>query len=329
MDSDKDFEDLSKDAFHQIVDYRTRIYENLARDALQLLSIQLLIIPISLSIVSLLIEVVSRSDAATETDSVITWVIQNIDYSLFQFGIVFGIVAISLSSVVYHFARKKAMESPNMLFNRHYPEALSKDPAFEEGYISKVAKEVKTANERIVERHGDYLDTRSYQEKIRTRFDGPESDRTSLRLLTSLSLIGTLSSALLILLSLIKPLYPPILQLATLLAVIAFIIFVNLPYPMFILLTIERIFGIAKKSLGILNSIVDKSTKLIARQLSDAVSGHPKATFLLLIYFSMSTSGIYLGPKEGSFHQWFIAIGLLFGTLGILIGLKNRFEKLI
>jgi hypothetical protein len=107
-------ENIQNDVVISLVDYRTRLYNNFASDALSILSIQLLILPISLSIISLFPQFTDKEPATLFTN-----------HKLYIFGITgtqyvtfaafFAIVAVLTSVETYYIARKKATNQPNLL----------------------------------------------------------------------------------------------------------------------------------------------------------------------------------------------------------------------
>ena len=324
-DDKEELQEFPPEAFHQIIDHRTRIYENLANDALKLLSIQLLIIPMSLSFVSLLIEVAGRSSSSKETGSVVKEVIRNIDYSLFQYGIISGFVSILLATIVYHVSRKRAMETPNLLFQHYSPEVLSTEPvrADSSGRTRNIVERVESANDFLVEEYGKYLDTRSYGEVVRTSFDAIDSQRTLLRTFTTISLIGILLSALLIFLSLFKSIYKPVIQIVSLLGVLAILIFFYSPYKAQILLFIERSIGIANKLSAILLSVIENGIRFLFRTLKRKAERNPRATVLLAISVSFLTSGVLFIPNNKLAYSGFLVMALFFGVSGIWVGIRK------
>lgn len=114
---------LSDEDFRDLLEYRVRFYESLANDALSVLNIQLFVLPVGLSIVSIIISIFADSGAQN--------VVQRIskEYSsqvgqLFD-ALSFAVAAILLSIISYYISRRQAGKLPELALERGLPEQLN------------------------------------------------------------------------------------------------------------------------------------------------------------------------------------------------------------
>lgn len=108
-------DDLKPEVASDLVEYYVRIYENLADDALSILSIQLFVIPISISLTSLFL--VSGGNKDKEPSKMLIELYNSGDSNLMIWGIIFASFSVCTSALSYYLARRTASKRPNLLIN--------------------------------------------------------------------------------------------------------------------------------------------------------------------------------------------------------------------
>ncbi|GGM26928.1 hypothetical protein [Haloarcula argentinensis] len=119
MDSNSENK-LSNDDFQELLEYRVRSYENLARDSLTVLSIQLFILPIGLSIVSIIISIFVGSG----TENIPQQIAEKYSSQagkLFD-ALTYALGAIALSTISYYISRRQAELLPELALERSLPD---------------------------------------------------------------------------------------------------------------------------------------------------------------------------------------------------------------
>ncbi|MFC7204704.1 hypothetical protein ACFQJC_14385 [Haloferax namakaokahaiae] len=98
--------EVDRDLITQIVQHRSDIYDRLASDSLSILSIQLFVIPLTISLISLVSRVVSNMEG--EASESITTLATALDTQNTGFAVIGMLFSISLTSITYYLARRKA-----------------------------------------------------------------------------------------------------------------------------------------------------------------------------------------------------------------------------
>lgn len=319
MSGGHDEEDEFDDGlFYQLVEYRTRFYENLANDALTLLSIQLFILPITISIFSLLIQVISEGD--NSASSSVTKIVKNVDYTLFRPGAIVGMFAIFLTVLIYHFSRREASKQPNLLLQRYFP-----------GAFNNRKLEGKFRWRNYAENVGDSLDIKlkehfepdSYHKQVKKPFS--DSDEALWRASFTVALSATLGSTALLLISFIKSVYLPVTDATLFFIRNAMVLLSYFAIPAFSILAIEWLIGRAGPTTTFITNVVGKLAHIQARKFKKFTLHQPVLVFLFLLYFLLvGSSSFFLTESSGIMKSVFITIGLLSGITGSVLFLINR-----
>lgn len=222
MKGAKDLDEIDKaELFHLLIEHRTRIYENIARDALTLLSIQLFVLPVAVSLISFLFRVFER-DQQTEPLDTISQLINNT--GLFIYGVVAGFAAVLLTVLVYHLARRGASKQSTYLVQWHQPDLL------ESGTVTDQFRENSEKFDRLFERvHQSTIER--YSESIPDNRPAiselpasPSSGLTWLRSTMTVCILSTLASATLILISILESVFPAVGAVFLIVVGVAFIV---------------------------------------------------------------------------------------------------------
>lgn len=310
---DSESETIDEQVLSQLVEYRTRFYENLANDALSLLSIQLLVLPVSISIISLLIEVAAVGSSSSESVSPVARVIENVDYSLFRPGATIGIATIILSVLVYHMSRKLASEQANLLLEHHYPDEVTTELNEEEA--PRLVVYLYKAYEDLRRDHKKYFDTCTYEDTVKTPFD--EFWMSFGRASFTAALIGTPISAALLLLSLVKSIYEPATYVALFLTRNALVLVEYIAIPVIAILLLEQVVGTLP---SILVAVLDKYLRPVLRSIKQVVVANPLPISIVSFSFLlMSSSTFVLRGESGLLLPISIVIGLITTIFGIVV----------
>jgi len=221
MKKAQDLDEIEKkELFHLLIEHRTRIYENLARDALTLLSIQLFILPITVSLISFLFQVLDGRNGG-EALQVLSDLTKNADTLLLQVGLGLGIAAILLTVIAYHAARGRASRQAKYLIQWHQPELLESQTVTgnlreKSEYFDQFSESIQ---QTFVEKHSDKMP--DFGSEITQRPGSQKSGHTFLRSTITLAVLTTLASASLIVISLVQVIVTPVLAIFLTLLLVA------------------------------------------------------------------------------------------------------------
>jgi len=111
---------LTDEDFRDLLEYRVRFYENLANDALSVLNIQLFVLPVGLSIISIIISIFADSG----TQNVVHRISEEYASQAGQLfdALSFAVAAVLLSIISYYISRRQAGKLPELALERGLPE---------------------------------------------------------------------------------------------------------------------------------------------------------------------------------------------------------------
>lgn len=314
--TDEDDDGIDDDVFLQLVEYRKRFYENLANDSLRLLSIQLLVLPVSISVISLLIEVISKADSSGSV-SPVEQVIRNVDYTLFRPGAIVGISSIILSVLIYYVSRKRASNAPNLILEKYHPEAIENG----NGISSAISGIQNPSSNILYDRYGEYIDSKNYEQVAKSSFN--ESDDAFWRASFMLGLVGTLGSAGLIFLSFIKSVYEPATSVTIFLMRNAILLIEYSFIPVILVLFLEKMFHKGGTTLFLLtHATIDVFSVLMVKIKKLAIRA-PIGSLLFVIYFFILVSGsVVLRGESRRLTGSIMAGGIFVGIVGVILLIK-------
>ncbi|CQR51237.1 MULTISPECIES: hypothetical protein [Haloferax] len=164
--------------FHEIINYRKNIYDNLASDSLSILSIQLFIIPLTISLISLVSRVAANNE--NKETSIIVDMARDLNNPMTVLAIFGMVMSISLSSITYYNARRKSNAQLRYLSERYY------------------SQDTETALEQVYQWYnsvfGDHVEKPSSYEDVIESFKKGDNPGEFIRATLATSLFLTLSS---------------------------------------------------------------------------------------------------------------------------------------
>jgi hypothetical protein len=318
MDSSERVGKIPSELVDKLVEYRVRIFENLASDALTLVSIQLFVV----SLFSSLYVGLSSNNANYEKQF-----LNSINRSpSFAIAIISYIIPVPLAIIIYHQARKKAGNIPNELIRRRIG---PRDTIYErtrDGFTDYLNKHYTKQYQKARRAHGRFreLDSElfgpsgdhdlSLRTELEDGLDHPESDERRLRVLLSLCVLLTFTSIIFSITSLIRPiisvigLFVAILGLFSIFYII--VIYLNIKN---VLLVTDIIFEFAKS----LFYFFSRSTLVLVYLRKDI--------FLISMYF-LGMVAILLpnnDPLSSEEILW-IPVLIISGIFGLIIALFRK-----
>lgn len=287
--------DWEEDELLMLLNHRIRIFENLADDALSLLSIQLLVAPISISTISFITKIGAKLG---ETSTSLSKILESVDIGLVTIGISFATVSVSLTILSYYIARRKASRYPNNLIDifdsggSSSMETIENVDSMIERIFSEDTLKYRIYNDLLSPAGGTYLEAqRKYGElgktpsdKIVGEFDSQYSIERLLRTTLFFSLILSLGAFTLMLIGILESVIPSASRIAKLLLLLS-LVFLLYFIPIAIVVGyLEQVFVILNKSFNFLTHILDKLSQRI--NIWQIIRNH-------LLYIPMSYTSLY------------------------------------
>lgn len=256
-----------EELFHQLIEHRTRIYENLARDALALLRIQLLILPITVSLISFLFQFLNSGSSGAS--SVIESLVDGANLALLQVGISLGLTAIILSVLLYHFSRKWASSQSKYLVQWHQDDLLEPKTLTEQLRNKSEAFDLVFGwvYESAVQPHSDGIT--DLRMDITENPGDPNSWFTLIRAALTVDLFTTLSSALLIILSLVEVIVAPVLAISGGFLIAAAGLLLYLFSFSTVLIVVEYGISASRRIISVLLGVISSVLKTQARKVKE------------------------------------------------------------
>ena len=307
--------------FLELANHRIRVYENIASDALTILSIQLFIVPVSLSVISLSVNIALTENSKINSASELFSSLTEQDALFILFAAIFAIVAVCLTTASYYIARKRAAAFPNYIIERY----VDRSDDVNEGELNalqlkayQVKKQVSEKYELIV---SDVKEDYEPDEWASQTFGAPLSVSDSLRSTLVISLSLTIVSLGIVLVKILKQVYPPIEPLSLYILIVSIFVLNYYLGSLTVIQTLEHMVGPAINLIISVVLLLIKTTFDTAMKFIKYGIRSPKPTVLLLIYFcGLGIPRIIGGFQTSSMIYGFsIPFFISFGLFGLLL----------
>jgi hypothetical protein len=196
----EELDNIPDNEMNNLLTYKSNIFEYLARDSLTILGIQLITIPLFISITGLFINLYSINiSSLSKSSNELLLNSENFSHMfVYQiFAWLFAAFAVTLSIQSYYFARKRVNNMPNVyldIISEKYCENRAEEPEFTHKYsqmIYDIHSDLKTSLGRFISENSHKS---SNKEILAQNFDDVLTYENKLRTSLSVSLIFTFIS---------------------------------------------------------------------------------------------------------------------------------------